>query len=124
MNIMIIAFGGALGTLIRYAMSTLNQRGILGSLPLGTLIVNVTGSFLIGLVWGLSERYAMSPTLRLFLMVGVLGGYTTFSSFSLETLTLVRNSQYVMAMLNTVGAIVMGLAAVSVGYWLTTLELP
>ena len=121
---MIIAFGGALGTLIRYAMSTLNQRGILGSLPLGTLIVNVTGSFLIGLVWGLSERYAISPTLRLFLMVGVLGGYTTFSSFSLETLTLVRNSQYMMAMLNTVGAIVMGLAAVSVGYWLTTLELP
>ena len=84
--------GGALGALARYLVGAL-ALPISGQLPWGTIIINITGSFVIGLFGTLtlaSGRFPVSETLRLFVMIGICGGFTTFSSFSLQTLDLMR----------------------------------
>jgi CrcB protein len=84
--------------------------------PYANLIINVSGSFVIGLLGELFEaRVLISPTVRVALLTGVLGGYTTFSSFSFETFSLVRDGQWLLAALNAAGSVVLGLAAVWAG---------
>jgi CrcB protein len=99
-KLFLIATGGALGTLGRYALSGFAQRSVTFIFPIGTLAVNLIGSFVIGLLWGLFETSTLSPQIRTFLFVGVLGGFTTFSSFSLETLNLLRDGEVKLALLN------------------------
>jgi CrcB protein len=114
-----IAIGSALGGAARYACSGLVARLIGETFPWGTLIVNVTGSFLIGFLATLTDpdgRYLFGSTARQFILTGVLGGYTTFSSFSLQTLNLVRDGQLVPAGANIVGSVVLCLAAVWLGH--------
>ena len=94
-----------------------------GMFPWGTLIVNLVGSFLMGLVLGallpLAKSLQLLPeSLRLLLTVGFLGGFTTFSSFSMETLTLIRGDSFFLAAVNVVGSIVLGLSAAYIGYQL------
>jgi len=99
--IAMIAVGGAFGSVLRYLMAIAVQTASGRQFPLGTLSVNVLGSLLIGLsyVW-LLERSAASVELRAFIMIGVLGGFTTFSSFSLETFNLIADASYVRAFAN------------------------
>ena len=87
------AFGGAIGSILRYAVSGLDFKISNGIFPSSTLIVNLAGSLIIGFLWGLFERFEFSPLLRVFLFVGILGGFTTFSSFSLENLNLLRDGE-------------------------------
>jgi CrcB protein len=103
------AFGGALGTVARYLVSGWVQRspvllrwGTLGpSLPWGTFLVNLTGCLLMGVFAGLfQERMVVSPELRSFLLIGILGGYTTFSSFAFETLRLIQDGSFQLAAMN------------------------
>lgn len=105
-----------MGSLMRYGLATATQRAIAVTFPFGTLLVNVLGSFAIGLsyVW-LVERTGVRPELRAFLMVGVLGGFTTFSSFSLETLSLMMQASYGRAMLNVIGSVVLCLGGTLLG---------
>jgi CrcB protein len=87
-----------------------------GRFPLGTFVINVSGSFLIGLLMTLmSERWQPHPNLRLFLVVGVLGGYTTFSSFEYETLQAARSGERWLGLLYVVGSVAAGYAAVWLG---------
>ena len=106
----------------RFFVSRLNTRIDWLSLPLGTLTVNVAGSLLIGFLIGISEK---SPILtvewRMFLMVGLCGGFTTFSSFSGENLMLMRNGQFLPLFLYTGLSILLGFAAVYLGYMSTRL---
>jgi CrcB protein len=96
-----VAFGGAAGSLLRYGMSVGMHRLLGGGFPYGTLTVNVVGSWLIGLLYVLLvERSAAAPVYRLLLMVGFLGGFTTFSSFSIETLNLIESGELFKAALN------------------------
>jgi CrcB protein len=115
LNILMVALGGALGAVLRYGVST-SLRGILGAFPLGTLVVNVVGSILIGLViaWA-SARGGEAVALRNFLQVGLLGGLTTFSSFSAETLLLLQGGRTGLALANVVLNLVLALAACGVG---------
>lgn len=113
-----ILLGGAVGTGFRFGVNQLMAL-LLGQpsrFPYATFIVNITGSFAIGL---LAELFAVrapnAGTLRAALLVGVLGGYTTFSSFSLETLTLIRNNQWVPAIIYALGSVLTGLLAVWAG---------
>ena len=99
MKIILVLTGGAIGTLARYLTSNFAQKFVSNGFPIGTLIVNLTGSFIIGLLWGLFENQS-STQLRTFLFVGVLGGFTTFSAYSIETLNLFRDGQIRLAVFN------------------------
>ena len=113
-----IALGSALGGVGRYWLSGVVARQFGESFPVGTLIVNVTGSAVIGFVATLTDpggRLMMSVTTRQFVMLGVLGGYTTFSSFSLQTLNLARDGEWLYASANVVLSVVLCLLAVWLG---------
>lgn len=112
----IIGLGGAIGTILRYIMGGLDYRFSNGVFPVSTLVVNVTGSLAIGFLWGIVDRFEISPTIRLFIFVGILGGYTTFSTFSLETFNLMRDGEYRIAFANTALSVVLSIGAVFVGY--------
>ena len=114
-----IAFGGALGSVARYACSGLAVRWFGEAFPWGTLIINVVGSLVIGFfatLTGPDGRVLAAPDARQFVMVGLCGGYTTFSSFSLQTLNLARDGDMLGAGGNIVGSVVLCLVAVWLGY--------
>ncbi len=113
---LVVMLGAALGGLSRYVLGTAIMDRYGGSFPLGTVAINVSGSFLIGVVMTLlTERMQVHPNWRLFLVVGVLGGYTTFSSFEFETLQAVRGGGQLIALLNVVGSVTLGYIAVWLG---------
>ena len=115
----LIALGGALGSLARFFLSGVAAHQFGETFPWGTLIVNVTGSFVIGFVatlTGPDGRTFASGNTRQFLMTGILGGYTTFSSFSLQTLNLAREGEWFRAGANTLGSVVACLVAVWLGH--------
>jgi len=116
-----IAIGSALGGAGRFYLSGVIARRFGESFPMGTLAVNVAGCFLIGLIFTLtspSGRLLAHPHARQAVMVGVLGGFTTFSSFSLQTLNLVRDGEWLLAGLNVILSVVLCLAAVVLGHFL------
>lgn len=115
-KLILIAAGGAVGTIGRYAMSGLAHRITQTVFPAGTLVVNLLGSFLIGLLWGLFEGSTLSPQLRSFLFIGILGGFTTFSSYSLETLNLMRDGEMKLAFMNMLLNNVLGIALAFAGF--------
>lgn len=112
----ILALGGAIGTLLRYGSSGIAYRIAGTGFPWGTLLVNVAGSFLIGVFWAIFERSSVSPSWRLFLFAGLFGGFTTFSSFSIETLNLLRDNSVRQALLNILANNLLGLGAVYLGF--------
>jgi CrcB protein len=114
-----IALGGALGSMARYGCSSLAARWVGETFPWGTLIINVVGSFVIGFfatLTGPDGRVLVAPDARQFVMVGICGGYTTFSSFSLQTLNLVRDGDMLRAGANIVASVVLCLLAVWLGH--------
>ncbi|MEI7904188.1 MAG: fluoride efflux transporter CrcB [Candidatus Firestonebacteria bacterium] len=115
---LVVAFGGALGSVLRYWVSGLDVKYSRGLFPVSTFLVNVLGSLVIGLLWGLFERLNFSPLLRIFLFVGILGGFTTFSSFSLENLNLIRDGEYRIALIYILLTNVVGLSLAFYGYFL------
>ena len=118
LNALWIFMGGGLGTLARWGLSGLVARNWGETFPLGTLVINITGSFIIGLFAGLTGpdgRWLAPPSLRQFFMLGLCGGYTTFSSFSLQTLALAEDEQWFKAGANIVLSLVLCLAAVWLG---------
>jgi CrcB protein len=116
---LLIGLGGALGSIARFWLSGLIATQIGESFPWGTLIVNVSGSFVIGFFATLSGpdgRLFAGSTTRQFVMTGICGGYTTFSSFSLQTLNLAREGEWFRAGANSVGSLVACLVAVWLGH--------
>jgi CrcB protein len=114
-----IAVGSALGGVFRYWCSGAAARLIGETFPWGTLIVNVAGSFVIGLFFTLTGpdgRVIVSSTARQFVMVGLCGGYTTFSSFSLQTLNLIRDGELMQAGANIVASVLLCMLAVWLGH--------
>ena len=115
-RLILVAVGGALGSSLRYAANLYAQRAGQTAFPWATFGVNVSGCFLIGLLAVFAdERAWLGPNARLFLLAGVLGGYTTFSSFGYETVKLVGGGALSAAVLNVAGQVVLGLAAVWLG---------
>jgi len=123
-NYLWIGFGGALGTVARYWLSGLIDRHFDETFPWGTLLVNVSGSFVIGFVATFSDpdgRFLINPTAREFVMIGLCGGYTTFSAFSLKTLKLLQDKQWLYASANIFGSVLLCLVGVWIGHILAEL---
>lgn len=116
-ELLLVGLGGFVGSIARYLVSKLNVSWQLLSIPMGTLTVNVLGSLLIGVLVGLSTKTNLISTeLRLLLIVGFCGGFTTFSSFTNENLLLLQNGQYLSVILYTTASLVLGFLAVYLGY--------
>ncbi|MBN1256878.1 MAG: fluoride efflux transporter CrcB [Planctomycetes bacterium] len=115
-KLLIIGFGGFIGAISRYSLSGAVQRLYGGIFPLGTMAVNVLGCLFIGIAMTLvEEKSLLSPNLRLFFIVGLLGSLTTFSTFGYETLELLRDGEFWWAMLSILGNLVVGIGAVIIG---------
>lgn len=106
-----IGAGSFIGGIFRYLLSQFVQSRILLVFPFGTLAVNIIGCFLIGLVYGISERGNMGAEWRLFLATGILGGFTTFSAFSYETVSLLRDGQLWYALAYISSSVIIGVLA-------------
>ncbi len=113
-----LGLGGALGTIARFWVNGLVSKHF-ETFPMGTLVINVTGSFAISFFATLTDpdgRWLVSPTLRTFFMIGICGGYTTFSSFSLQTLNLVRDGEWLYAGFNALSSFALCLIAAWLGH--------
>lgn len=118
--VLLVAAGGAAGSVARYLLSiwTLQAAGM-PKFPLGTFAVNIVGCLLAGMLAGMAERHAwFDVDTRLLLMVGLLGGFTTFSALGLETAYLLRRGEWLLASGYVGGSMVLGIAAVLLGLWL------
>ena len=115
-----VALGGALGSLARHGVNSAVAHMLGRPVPYATAAVNLLGSAVIGILAGLlaSGRLTMAPTMRGFVFVGLLGGFTTFSSLMLDTLTLTQSGQASLAMSNVIAQTAIGLIAVYAGYYL------
>jgi CrcB protein len=116
-KLLLIFLGSGLGGILRYLISGWAQRFANGSFPLGTLVVNFIGCLLIGfLAAAFAGRFLVREEYRIGLLVGILGGFTTFSAFGLETFRLTNDGQFWLAALNVVLSCALGFAAVWFGY--------
>jgi CrcB protein len=114
--ILSVGLGGAIGSCLRYLISNWFVQTVGSGFPWGTFAINVSGSFAIGVVLQLATSQAdFNPYLRLFLATGILGGYTTFSTFAYETLTLGSTDRLMHALLYTSGSVILGVAAATLG---------
>ena len=112
-----VALGGALGAAARYGVSGWVQAAVGAGFPAGTMVVNVAGSFLLGLSFRYLQAIPASPELRALVAIGLLGGFTTFSTFSFESAALLQDGEWGKAAAYALGSLVLGLIAVFVGFW-------
>jgi fluoride exporter len=116
-NLLWVALGGAIGSVGRYLLGGVVHWFLPATFPYGTVVVNITGCLCFGIVAGLADyRFVVGPTTRLFVLIGVLGGFTTFSSYVFESFALVRDGEFLQAAINAAGQVVAGFIALWVGY--------
>lgn len=118
----VVGSGGFIGALARYGLSGMVHRHLpYTTFPFGTLMVNLSGCLIIGVIAGLAEsRQLFGPEFRAFALIGVLGGFTTFSTFGYETFAMLRDGEYFRSVANVGMNVILGLALVGLGYALTT----
>ncbi len=118
-RLLLIGLAGFVGTLSRYWLSGVVARRYGETFPLGTLVVNLSGCFVVGLLYYLlQERFVVNPTARTIVLIGFLGGFTTFSSLGLQTFTLLQDGEFALAILNLTVSNFVGLFLVWIGYTL------
>lgn len=123
-NLLFAFLGGGIGASARYWLSGAVYDWLPSSFPYGNLVVNITGCFFIGvLMAALQDRFLVNPSLRVFLVIGILGGFTTFSSFTYETIALVRDFEYFRATINVTATVAGCLIATFIGEKVTALFL-
>jgi len=121
-SILIVGLGGFIGTVARFVISRYFQLNFATVFPWSTLIINIIGCLLIGLIYGISEKgEVLSPEIRLFLTVGICGGFTTFSTFSNDSFLLIRDQEWIRFALYTALSVFIGLMAVYVGRFIVKL---
>ena len=115
-DIVLVGIGSGIGGICRYLISLFMGHAHIG-FPWGTFVVNIIGCLLIGILWGLTSRFQhLAPVFSLLLMVGFCGGFTTFSTFSKEGLAMLQTNNYILFASYTLGSVVLGIAAVALGY--------
>jgi CrcB protein len=123
-GILLVALGGALGSVSRYKLSGLILHHTVDwRFPAGTFAVNVIGCLVAGVLAGFAEKYDyLSPDARIFIFTGILGGFTTFSAFGLETMFLIKRGELMVASANVILSVVAGLIALWIGFGLSALK--
>jgi CrcB protein len=117
--ILAVAAGGAVGSLLRYFLAGAIQPSWWPGFPFAIFVVNISGGFVMGLiVAGAASKFHLTPELRAFLTVGILGGYTTFSTFSLDSALLIERGAYVQAASYMIGSVVLSVLALFAGLWI------
>ncbi|HSH20003.1 MAG TPA: fluoride efflux transporter CrcB [Draconibacterium sp.] len=115
-NLLIVGTGGFIGSALRYLVQYFVEKGAESTFPWGTLIANIVGSFIIGVVFALAEKgNLMSSEWRIFLTVGICGGFTTFSAFAYNNLIMLRENSFMQLFLNVGGSLFFGIFAVYLG---------
>jgi len=115
-TILIVGTGGFIGSVMRFLVQIFVEKGMSSTFPLGTLIANIAGSFIIGVIFALSEKgNLMSAEWRIFLTVGICGGFTTFSSFAYNNFNMLKDQEYGQLLLNIGGNLFFGISAVYLG---------
>jgi CrcB protein len=115
-NYLLVFVGGGLGAAARYGLQGIVYRFAKTPFPYGTLVVNVTGCLLIGfLMTAFEERFLVNPAVRVFLTIGILGGFTTFSSFSFETIALLRDGEIFLGAMNVAASVLLCLIGTALG---------
>ena len=117
--VLLIGAGSFLGGILRYLLTLTITSRVDSSFPLGTFLVNITGCLLIGIAFGLFERNSPGDEWRLFITTGLLGGFTTFSAFSLESVQLIKTGQMLTALLYIMASLVVGIIATFLGIWIS-----
>jgi CrcB protein len=118
-KLLLVALGGALGSVFRFILTAAIPKSLGKTFLWGTLSVNIIGSLIIGILWAYFENSTDNQNVRIFLIVGILGGFTTYSSFALESINLFRNGDFRMAILYIFGTNVFGMLAAFGGYYLS-----
>jgi CrcB protein len=119
MTWLLVALGGALGSVARYGVNVAASRWLPHEFPFGTFLVNAIGCAIFGLLVGFGEsRGTLTPATRAFCLVGLLGGFTTFSSYGYDTVVLARGGSWTLALVNALGQVAIGVGAVAAGWWL------
>lgn len=120
MRLLWVAVGGAIGSVLRYLLDGAVYRFVPPTFPYGTFVVNVTGCLIFGVLIGLAEnRLVVGSVGRTFVLIGILGGFTTFSSFAFETVQLLRDGEWVPGAINVAGQVIGGLVALWAGVTVT-----
>lgn len=115
-NLLVIGLGGMIGSMLRYSVTILVGQH---AFPVATFIINVIGSFCIGIIFGLALHYFSSNTVRLFLATGICGGFTTFAAFSIETVQMLHLEKYLLAATYVTASIILSIAAASLGFYIS-----
>lgn len=123
LRVFYIAFGGACGALLRYWVSGIAHKAWGSSFAWGTLTVNLIGSFLIGFLWGVFDSLIVSQNVRFFIFIGLLGSFTTFSTFSFESFNLIKDGEYSLFLANIISNFLFGILLVFAGVLLSKLLL-
>lgn len=119
-TLLIVGSGGFIGSALRYLVQVNVEKLMSSTFPMGTLFINVLGSFIIGIIYAFAEKgNLMSPEWRIFLAVGICGGFTTFSTFTMDNLNLMRDNSLFQLLLYTGGSLFLGVLAVYLGIILT-----
>jgi fluoride exporter len=117
-SVLVLAAGGAIGALLRFSIYLIADRYLNKDLPWGTLIVNLIGSLLIGVLWSYFDKTNITPAIRIFLFVGILGSFTTFSTFAFENLSLAQEGAFRTMAVNILLNNVLGIGLCFAGYYL------
>jgi CrcB protein len=117
-KLMVVAFGGSIGAVARYLVFLLVGRYYDGVFPWASLFVNLAGAFVIGFLWGFFDRLYVSPAIRTFLLIGILGSFTTFSTLTFDVLSLYRDGEIKMMMMYLLSSNILGIALVFSGFYL------
>ena len=118
-QLLLVGFGGAIGSILRYLTSVFMAKYDVGSFPLATFITNVLGCFAIGLLIGYFSNAQTDQNLKLLFITGFCGGYTTFSTFAAENISLLQSNNYITLITYTLASVVVGLLAVGLGLMIT-----
>jgi len=121
-QLILVGIGGCIGAIARYGVSFFIRQNFPNQFPVATLVVNILGCFTIGFLIRFFHEHPLEQTVNLFLVVGILGAFTTFSAFSLETIELFKNGLTSFAVLNVMASVLLCLGAVVTGMWLGALR--